>query len=183
MILSILPSLRHVSVSSFSCLILVLLIIFLRYSFPLHLRVFICLKRSTFWIVLIGPLLLISGQLTLLWNSMFIFVPHMVNLLRILLIIVTLFGVLFTLELLVLISHSLYIFSVSLFLPPLNFTIVTCSGFYVIFMELSLDVCSFHGPTLYNSRHIVMLIGQVISLIIILFLSIVFSGGSLITKK
>jgi hypothetical protein len=87
---------------------------------------------------------------------MFIFVPQMVNLLRILLVIVTLFGVLFTLELLVLISHTLYIFSVSIFLPPLSFTIVTCSGFYVIFMELSLVVCSFHGPTLYNSRHIVI---------------------------
>jgi hypothetical protein len=43
-------------------------------------------KRSTFMIFLVGLLLmisgLISGQLRLLWNSMFTFVPWMVNLLR-----------------------------------------------------------------------------------------------------
>jgi hypothetical protein len=80
------------------------------------------------------------------------------------------------------ISHSIHILS-QFVSAPLNFTIVTCSGFYVIFVELSLDVCSFHDPTLYSSRHIVMLLGLVISLIIVLFLPIGFFWWSLIAWK
>jgi hypothetical protein len=129
--------------------------------------------RSTFWILLIGSLLLNNEQLTILWNSMFIFMPRMVNLLRIH-VIVTLLRVLFTLVLLVLISPTLCTLSVSLFPPSLSFTIVTCSGFYVILMELSLIVYSFHDRTLFSSRHIVMLLGIVIPLIVVPFLPIVF---------
>jgi hypothetical protein len=50
---------------------------------------------------------------------MFIFVPRMVSLLRILLVIISLLGVLFTLVPLILISCILYMLSISLFsLPP-----------------------------------------------------------------
>ena len=51
------------------------------------------LLDRTFRIFLIGLLLLTIGLLRLLWSLMFIFVPQMVNLLRILLDIVTLLGV------------------------------------------------------------------------------------------
>jgi hypothetical protein len=54
------------------------------------LRIFICLKRSTYMVFLIRLLILINGQLRLLWNSMFTFVAWMVSLLRIILVIDTL---------------------------------------------------------------------------------------------
>jgi hypothetical protein len=44
----------------------------------------------------------------------------------------------------------------------------------IIFMGLSLIVCSFHALVLYSSRHIVMLLGLVIPLTVILFLPIMF---------
>jgi hypothetical protein len=44
----------------------------------------------------------------------------------------------------------------------------------VIFVGLFLFTCSFHDLALYNSKHIVMLLGPVIPLIVVLFLPIVF---------
>jgi hypothetical protein len=41
-------------------------------------------------------------------------------------------------------------------------------------MGLSLVTCSFHALALYSSRHIVMLLGLVISLAVVFFLPIVF---------
>jgi hypothetical protein len=69
-----------------------------------------CLKRSIFRIFLIVLLLLITGLLGLTWSSMFTLWPLMVNLSRILLVIIILYGVLFTLVSLDLIFHTLYIF-------------------------------------------------------------------------
>jgi hypothetical protein len=100
--------------------------------------------------------------------------PNDGGLLRILLIIVTLYRVLFTLVSLGLTFYTLYIFRVSLFLLPLRSTIVTFVVSRDIFVGLSLVAFSFHALALYSSRHIVMLLGLVIPLTVVMFLPIVF---------
>jgi hypothetical protein len=53
----------------------------------------------------------------------------------------------------------------------------------VIFLGLAPIAYSFHIQALYSSRHIVMLLGVVIPLTVVLFLSIIFFSGSLIAWK
>jgi hypothetical protein len=83
---------------------------FLRIEISSTPKGFFFLKRSIFRIFSIELLLLITGLLRLPWRSMFTLHPVMVSLLRILLVIVTLYEVLFTLVSLDLTFHILYIF-------------------------------------------------------------------------
>jgi hypothetical protein len=55
-----------------------------------------------------------------------------------------------------------------------SYPLVTFSVSRVIFVGPSLIACSFHALSLYSFRHIVMLSGSVIPLIVILFLPTVF---------
>jgi hypothetical protein len=71
------------------------------------------------------------------------------------------------------ISYSVHILSQFVFAP----TQIHYSHFFVscvIFVRLYLITCSFHALVLYSYRHIVMLLGLVISLTVVLFLPIVF---------
>jgi hypothetical protein len=116
---------------------------------------------------------------------MFIFVPRMVSLLRILLVIVTLLSLVYLGVIRHDTSYSVHILG-QFVSAPLSFTIITCFGFCIIFMELYLVVCSFHDATLYSSKRIVMLLGLLIPLVVVLFLPIVFFlvvPGSLIAWK
>jgi hypothetical protein len=71
------------------------------------------------------------------------------------------------------ISYSVHILSQFVSAPTqIHYSHLLCAC--VIFMGLALIACSFHVLTLYSFRHIVMLPGLVIPLIVVLFLPIVF---------
>src|SRR4051794_25948913 len=110
MILSTLPLLRSVCVSSFSCLILVLFVTFLGLRFLLQSMVSLSPRKSTFRIFYLGLILVMSLLLRLLWSLMLSFVLLMVILFLIPHVIDILLGVLFTLLSLALISLTLFIF-------------------------------------------------------------------------
>jgi hypothetical protein len=69
---------------------------------------------------------------------------------------------------------SYFVHILSLFMFPLRSTIAIFFVSCIIYVGLSLITCSFHALALYNSRHIVMLLGLVIPLTIVLFPHIVF---------
>jgi hypothetical protein len=167
-------------VINFSCLILVIFV-FLVLGSLLPLIAFICPKKSTFRIFLIIPL---SHRTVETSKSLiFIFAPLIVNL------PLNPHGITILLEVLsiwlwlVLASHMLCTFLVSLYSLPLTSTIVIFFVSCVTLVGPLLAVCSSRALALFNSKATLMLLGPETPNHRPLSAYCVFLGGSLIAWK